>query len=87
MMRKCRNSNFEGNDSANLRELNCVFVFLYFIYIYKGWGETPLAMQFQRSEQLVCKFKGTYRCFCVFIFYLYLQGVGGDSSVNAIPEE
>jgi len=23
------------------------------------------------------QFKGTYRCFCVFIFYLYLQGGGG----------
>jgi len=38
-----------------LRDLIVFFVFLFFIYIYKGW-ETPLAMQYQRSGQLVCKF-------------------------------
>jgi hypothetical protein len=26
-------------------------------------------------------------CFYVFYFYLYVQGGGGDSSGNAIPEE
>jgi len=45
-------------------------------------------MNIQRSGQLVCEFskKGTYLCFWLFDFYLYLQGLG-DSSGNAIPEE
>ena len=68
-----------------------LFVFLDFLIFFictRGW-ETPLAMLFQRSGQLVCQFKGTNRfLFLFFVFiYIYIYKGVGDSSGNAIPEE
>jgi hypothetical protein len=47
----------------------CFWLFVFLFIFTRGW-ETPLAMQFQRSGQLVCKFKGTYRIFFCFVFLI-----------------
>jgi hypothetical protein len=64
-------------------------VCFYFIFIFTRGRGTPLAMQFQRSGQLVCQFKGTNSffvfCFLFFVFNIYKRV--GDSSGNAIPGE
>ena len=66
MMSNFRNLNFE--------EIS--WVFLCFLYIYKGLGDSS-GNAIQEEWQLVCNLRESYLCFCVFIFSLYLQGGWG----------
>jgi len=54
----------------------CVFVFLFFIYIYKGMGDSS-GKAIPEEWQLICNLREIFFIFICVFFYLYLQGDGG----------
>jgi len=61
------------------------WVFLFFIYIYKGVGDYS-GNEIPEEWQLVCN-QRELNCVFVFLFFIYIYKRVGDSSGNEIPEE